>query len=55
MMDSVENGPTYDFLKKGPAKLETTCKLGWNFFILDDFDDFSKVFGIGKKGYGSKL
>jgi len=53
MTDSRENEPIYDFLKKEPAKLENTYKLGWNFFILDDFDDFSKVLGVRKKGYGS--
>ena len=50
MMDSVENAGIYDFLKKGPAKLENTYKLGRNIFIWLKITIFQKCLESGKKG-----
>ena len=52
IMDSRENDSKYDFSKKEPLKLESTCKIAWPFVIWEIFCVFSKVFGIAWKVYG---
>ena len=47
--------PKYDFLKKEPAKLESTCKIAWPFVIRLHFPIFQKCSESREKFMGRRV